>query len=408
MSSVNVSTQTYSYRPTYLFVLPWSLEHVGGVNQVVINLARQMEGGSAFYPLVLISDWRAKEPVYEEIFGVKVVRWRIRTYTPGMRFVERLKYCLWEKRFVPLFRNFCLENKVEAVNPHYPCASAISLKRLLNLCNLSIPFIISLHGSDLAGIKSGPVNEIEQWRKLFSESDGVVVCSSDLAKRFVDVFDDQLPLYVIHNGLDASAFLGSDVKPLTNETSPRFILSVAKFEEKKGLDVLIQAFSSITDQFPDLHLILIGATAKALEHLKEMCVCAGVDKQVHFYTDMSHQDVADFYRRATLFALPSRQEPFGIVLLEAGLFGLPVVASCTGGIPEIITDGVNGRLVEPDNSKELATCITELLRYPKVAEEMGLRLRQHVISRFSWTLAYEKYISILHREDEPLYLDANP
>ena len=86
-------------KPTYLFVLPWSPEHAGGVNQVVLNLARQIQVEGEWNPLILISDWTARKPVWGQYEDIPTVRWRIRSLLPGKNWRTRLTYHVWEWRF---------------------------------------------------------------------------------------------------------------------------------------------------------------------------------------------------------------------------------------------------------------------------------------------------------------------
>jgi glycosyltransferase involved in cell wall biosynthesis len=275
---------------------------------------------------------------------------------------------------------------------HYPGPSAITLDRNVRGCGRAISLIVSFHGADLSALQRAPGNVIAMWRRLLSRVDAVVVCSNDLGRKVIEVFGDAVVPRVIHNGLDALAFvaMASASTPLAG----RNILNVAKFEEKKGQDVLIRAFALIADDYGDVDLVLIGASDKALPALKELCANEGMEKRVRFLPDTPHEKVADYYRLATIFALPSRQEPFGIVLLEAGAFGLPVVASSVGGIPEILTDGLTGRLVAPDDPAELARCLRMVLDSPESARDMGARLRHHVLSNFTWTSAHDKYVAL--------------
>ena len=93
-----------------------------------------------------------------------------------------------------------------------------------------------------------------------------------------------------------------------------------------------------------------------------------------------------------MFVLPSRQEPFGIVLLEAGLCKLPVVATKVGGIPEIITDGETGWLVPPGDPTALADAMRAALSFTEQSEKVARRLHARVMKQFSWKVAYRKYI----------------
>jgi glycosyltransferase involved in cell wall biosynthesis len=269
----------------------------------------------------------------------------------------------------------------------------LTLDRITKTFAGCISLILSFHGTDLSSIRSLPPEDLARWRDLLSHVDGVVVCSNDLGKKVVEVFNHEVLVHVVHNGLDAATFVS--MADATTATNGRTILNVAKFEQKKGQDVLIQAFAAIAKDYSDLKLILVGATDKTLRALRELCVSKGIEERVLFFPDTPHHQVPGFFRRATIFALPSRQEPFGIVLLEAGAFGLPVVASRVGGITEILADGLTGRLVAPDNSVELAHCLRSLLDSPASAQEMGARLQQHVSVNFTWIAAHDKYVALV-------------
>lgn len=382
-----------SSRRTYLFVLPWSLKHLGGVNQVVINLGLEMQRAGVFEPVVLITDWNATVPAWEEIHGLKTVRWRVRPYHQSMSLKEKVAYWVWEQSFRPAFLEFCAENRVAAINPHFVDSSSMTLDRMIRVMTKPVPLILSFHGADINSYFGASADEIAAWQGLLRRADGIVVCSSDLGNRVRDVFGDDLITNVVHNGLDVDGFVAKAHKRISSDR--RVILNVGKFEVKKGQDVLIKAFAKIACDYPDVDLVLVGATDSALPILKDLCVYEGIVERVRFCADIPHDQVANFFKQATIFALPSRQEPFGIVILEAGAFALPVVASLVGGIPEILTDGYTGRLVSPDDPVELAECLQSLLDNPSESNAMATRLHNLVVSDFTWTAAYGKYRCLL-------------
>jgi len=95
-----------------------------------------------------------------------------------------------------------------------------------------------------------------------------------------------------------------------------------------------------------------------------------------------------------VFCLPSRAEPFGIVLLEAGAFRCPVIATSAGGVPEILTDGVNARLVPPDDPAALAAQLDMLLRDRAECDRLAAALFDHVQTHFTWRRAYSLYAKL--------------
>ena len=381
-------------KSAFLFVLPWLPKHVGGVNQVVINLAKQIELSSVFDPIVLVTDWDAIDPVWEEFQGLKVVRWRIRPYHTRMSLKERIAYWYWERKFKFKFENFCTSNGVMALNMHYVGPIAFTLNKLRENFQTAIPLLLSFHGTDLTSMKTLAASELANWRELLSSVRAVVVCSENLGKRITDLFGNTVSPHVVHNGLDAASFVASG-RNLARPIERPYILSVGKFEKQKGQDVLINAFAEIASQRQDINLVLVGATDKALPELQALSRLRGVSDRVHFYPDRPHFEMAKFFQHAELFALPSRLEAFPIVLLEAGAFANPVVATNVGGIPELIVDGMTGKLVPSDDPSALAFCMLSLLNDPVESRRMGQNLFDQVSTEFTWKAAHDKYFSIV-------------
>ena len=363
------------------------------MNQVVINLAEEMITSGTYDPLILITDWESTDPVWETVRGLKTVRWRIRFYQPGMGLKQQLAYACWEWRFRWRFAEFCREHRVSVINPHYPGPTSLAIERVFRLTGIDIPLVLSFHGADLTAIQQSTARVNSYWRHVARRGHRIVACSQDMANRIAETFNSDLPIKVVHNGVDVAKLINISGTPILLEG--RIILNVAKFEDKKGQDCLIRAFSSIARNFSDVSLVLVGATDRKLNSLRELCADLKIDKRVHFYPDMPHHQVVEFFRRATLFVLPSRQEPFGIVLLEAGAFGLPVVASRVGGIPEILDDGITGRLVPSEDIAALAEGISFFLTSPDAAKEFGGRLKRHVESNFAWSRVLSKYLAIV-------------
>src|SRR5438105_4097512 len=172
-----------------------------------------------------------------------------------------------------------------------------------------------------------------------------------------------------------------------------FIVSVATLEHKKGHDVLLRAFARLRRAIPGegLALVLVGRSDAAEPRLRTLTNELGLSHDVFFCTDVPHQQVGVFLERAKAFCLPSRSEPFGIAILEAGAYRLPVVASRVGGIPEIVIDGENGLLVPPDDVEGLTAALHRVLADPDSARVFGERLHQRVATEFSWKRAYDEY-----------------
>jgi glycosyltransferase involved in cell wall biosynthesis len=385
-------------KPGYLFVLPWEPHHAGGVNQVVINLMDEMEAKGRFHPLLLVQSWEDGKARQLDADGRKTFYLRLREPWSLRSSVKSIAGFLLElpSALRQLNRLIKKEN-IAVVNLHYPTLAGWNFILLKLLGMFSGKIIISVHGLDLQNAQSfrGPARFL--WKMLLKSGDSVVSCSDSL-KQSVLSFCPGARCIAIYNGIAPARLLAemeSGYSPSPLMDGARYIINVGTFEHKKGQDVLISAFSTIADKFPDILLVLIGRDGPMHSELDTLIGDLGLANRVIMFKDMPHGKVSAMMKRAYLFALPSRIEPFGIVLLEAGLFGVPVIATKTGGVPEIISDGENGILVEPDDALALAREMAHVLENPTIGNAIGERLRQEVLLRFTWEIACEQYLALL-------------
>lgn len=159
-----------------------------------------------------------------------------------------------------------------------------------------------------------------------------------------------------------------------------WIGALAELHVTKGLDVLIRAFARIVPEVPEAVLVLIGGGEDrgrllALAHMLE------IETRVFFVGHV--EDAARILPALDIFAFPSHSEALGYVALEAGQASLPVVASAVGGIPEIITDSVDGLLIPPGNDALLAEKLMLLIQNPELRMQLGEALHNRVCTAFS-------------------------
>jgi glycogen(starch) synthase len=202
-------------------------------------------------------------------------------------------------------------------------------------------------------------------------------------------------VHVVHNAIDSVACrreARQSPLPPGLEAHP-YLLSVGKFETKKGHDVLIESYERIAPSHPDLWLVIIGGSGHALAACQARVAASPFSERMLLYCDVPHGSTLAAIARASLFAFPSRREPFGIVILEAAALATPVVASRVGGIPEIIQDGHSGVLVPPDDVAALAAALHRMLIDRERASAQAERLQETVGRNFSLTaqtLAYRE------------------
>lgn len=190
---------------------------------------------------------------------------------------------------------------------------------------------------------------------------------------------------LIYHGLDVRQY-ANDPDAIRNGLPT--ILSVGQLKEKKGFIYLIDACRRLRDEGRSFQCIIVGEgpLRTALEAEIER---ADLQNIVRLCGAMSHQEVIEQYRQATVFALPcilsadGDRDGIPNVILEAMAMGLPAVSTRHSGIPEVITDGYNGRLVPPQDGAALASALGELIDDVTARQELGRRARTTVEQRFS-------------------------
>lgn len=210
-----------------------------------------------------------------------------------------------------------------------------------------------------------------------------------------DLAADGVPaerLRVIYNGIDFER-----IPPAATDVRAAFgipadapvIASIGSLIVRKGHDLLLRALAILPKSGPAPHLI-IGGDGEEQGALEALSQSLGLSQQVHFlgYT----RDIAAICAAADVFALVSRDEAFPLTLLEAGHFGLPVVATRVGGVGELVVDGETGLLVERGDVAGIAAALTRLLADPGLREGFGAAGRSRVHRLFSATAMAESFM----------------
>lgn len=174
------------------------------------------------------------------------------------------------------------------------------------------------------------------------------------------------------------------------------VLSVGRWssaERYKGADILIRAVAQLSSSFAELQLVLAGP-GDDIGRLKKEAQDSGIAQRVHFFPSVSRRELAAFYFRSELFALPSTGEGFGLVLLEAMAFGKAVIAANAGGIPDVVRHEREGLLVVP-SVEALSAGLRRLLSDPVLRTELGMRGQERVQTEFSFSRFQENLSSAI-------------
>lgn len=210
--------------------------------------------------------------------------------------------------------------------------------------------------------------------------DGVIVNSeavrAELARRGVRAGEISL----VPNGVDLARFT-----PGLEDPDPGRVLFVGRLVPQKGVDVLIRAFAAVLRRRPDAGLVIAGDGQQRL-YLERLARFLGVRDRVDFLGWQPPDRLPALYRAATVTAVPSLYEPFGLVALEAMASGRPVVVARVGGLAEIVEDGRGGFRVEPGDDLDLASRLAAVLSDPTLARSAGAAARRRA-EQYDWAAA---------------------
>lgn len=267
-----------------------------------------------------------------------------------------------------------------------------------------IPHVTSIHGTDIHLIHSHRIL-YPVIRMISKYSHCITTNSSHTLRLLHNVVQTRGKSRIIPMGIDPNEFLQSKEIPRSLEKT---VLFVGRLINWKGVSVLIQAMKIVETRLRGSKLVVIGDGPDRHE-LEEEVVRLGLSPIVYFMGKLDRENLLTWYRSAEVFVLPSityknQTEGLGVVLLEAMAACVPVIGSNTGGIPDIIEDGVNGLLVPPSDPDALADAIIRIFENPDLADRFREAGQKSVQESFSWDKISDEFIEVyqgvLHESNE--------
>lgn len=257
---------------------------------------------------------------------------------------------------------------------------------------LGVPVFIShLHGNPRIEEKEGSRRSrmaFSLFRHIISRRiAGVMAVSPSLGRYAAESLTPHAPVYFVKNPVRD---LG-DAGPSSRGVGPFRFVNVARLSRQKGQDLLLWALSIARPHLPAVSLTLVGSGSEEVE-LRRLSSDLGLDDLVTFAGYCP--DPAAYFRSADCFVLSSRWEGFGVVLVEALHFGLPLLASnCDFGPSDIITDRRIGELVDPDSAKAIAEGLRRAVR--RMADPSEEAFRRAVAGSYARKEATEMHFDVL-------------
>lgn len=313
--------------------------------------------------------------------------------------VKDLFYSLTSSREVT---RLCRKYPIDIIHGQSPSSYGYGLLREANM-----PFVVTLHGTSFGefgsyfGLPLSFINRDVIFGALsemlaavltcveYKCADKVIAVSKATAEETVRYY--HLPkdhVVAIHNGIDLPILTDSKVEENIEEPT---ILSVGRLSWRKGYKYLIDAMLHVLSEYPDTKLVIVGYGNQKIP-LQRYVKKLGIESSVCFLGSVSGKKLHSLYHEADVYAQPSLYEPFGITILEAMSMRKPIVSTRVGGIPELVTNNVEGLLVEPRNSLQLAKAIINVLSDSSCRRRLGDNARKRVEREFTWEAIAKKTI----------------
>ncbi|MFL5401795.1 MAG: glycosyltransferase family 4 protein [Gemmatimonadales bacterium] len=330
---------------------------------------------------------RAGEELSENGFKL----YRVRSRRTGVHEAGMFGAASYLVSALPLARRLLRDHQYDAVHIFF----SLPTGALLPFLNLKgVPVLVSLRGSDVPGYDSHHTGmqlahrllaPLTRW--IWRRADRVVAVCESLGQLTQHTCPG-LRYAVVPNGVDLKLFY-----PPQTESRGRRVrcLAVARLIERKGLGDLIRAFALLERGRYELEIVGDGPDGGVL---RDLAARLGVDQEIRFLGSLDRASVAERYRQADLFTLPSTAEAFGNVFAEALASGLPIVGSAVGGIPDLVEHGINGLLVPPHDPPSLARAIAYLAEDRELCSAMSRRNREKAETSLQWSHATQRYLAM--------------
>jgi glycosyltransferase involved in cell wall biosynthesis len=399
-------------------------EEWGGTETVILEISRQQQA-AGFSPVILTSLALAKQRE-ETIGGVPVKRFPYCYPFFGLSAADRAAL---DKKggnllSLPLFYALCRQPNVRLFHAH-------TLKRMGGEVRTAArlrkkPFVVSLHGGvfDVPPAELGsllqPIENKFEWgrpwgalfgsRKVLTEADGIIcVGQSELEKARRSLPHDRIAH--LPNGVDCAKFAGGDRTAFRARhqipAGAFLVLNLSRIDAQKNQLLLLEAFARLHRQQPDAVLVLIGPETQPdyAARLREFVAARQLAARVKILPGLRPDDPAlvQAFQACDVFVLPSRHEPFGIVVLEAWSAGRAVIASRVGGLQGLVRDGDTGLFIDPnatDAAEDLAAKLGRLAADRAWREKLGEAGRREARANYDWPMIGRQLETLYQRAEE--------
>lgn len=325
-------------------------------------------------------------PEKEIIEGVEIYHSRYLAIPGGiLKQYWGILYAIYVQR---LIRKHKLEGKFDIIHAHGSSPDDVGAKIISE--KTGIPYILTVHGDSVYKLILSK-HKFSGSKKAIESASAVIGVSSVVVERIRRFTSRTKNIFCVHNG-----FSEIDSRSLRQKSNKKLnILFAATLIERKGLRYLIEAVKLLKEKRQDFGVTVAGG-GELLDSMRNLAIDNKVSEFFEFKGTVAHNDMLELMSLCDIFVLPSWDEAFGVVYLEAMSFRKPVIGTSGEGIADVIRHGVNGLLVEPKNSDDLAEKIELLISDDRLRKELGSK-GYSAIKEMTWSLNASRTIEIYNK-----------
>jgi D-inositol-3-phosphate glycosyltransferase len=264
-----------------------------------------------------------------------------------------------------------------------------------------------------------PMARLIGEEQVVAAADMLVANTDDEARQLIDLYDaDPGRVEVVHPGVDLTTFRDVGTKAararLGLAADGPLITFVGRIQPLKAPDVMLRGVAVLLEQHPELRSTLTvavvgGPSGSGLERPDSLVRLAeelGIDSLVRFVPPVSQEELVDWYAASTLVCVPSYNESFGLVAVEAQATGTPVVAAAVGGLPTAVRDGRSGLLVTDHEPASYAGAFERVLLEPGLHDRLAAGAEAHA-QQFGWDRTAASMLTVYARAQEKMRADVS-
>ena len=291
--------------------------------------------------------------------------------------------------FVSLYE--ILSKKIDIINAHWLIPQGFIGVILKMLTGRKL--VITVHGSDVLTLNGGLLRKVKRF--TLKHADKVVVNSSATLAACQDLYPHR-DYALIPMGVDMDRFAPAPKsKRLIKKHKLRglTILFVGRLTKEKGLDKLVDAIGLLKNE-KNYTLLVVGEGPEKAT-IQQQAVRLGLKSRVVFAGWVPQDKLTEYYTTADIMVGPSLHEALGLVFIEAAACGLPVLATNTGGVKDVVKHDVTGLLIDQPEPELIAQELRPILTKPAALKRLSKNSRAHVVKNYSWQHVGELYAKLL-------------